>query len=90
MKAGIQAMDGYFIFIVSGPDAQGLRTGLTRDPQLRSARGADTERLLYFELCQDEEAACRRERQLRRWSHARRASLISAMNPLWCDLRSLW
>ncbi len=86
-------MDGYFIFIVSGPDAQVLRTGLTRDPGLHPgnpAPGSDTEHLLYFELCPDADIACRRERQLRYWSRARRARLISTMNPLWRDLRSLW
>lgn len=83
-------MDGYFIFIVSGPGAQGLRTGLTRDPQLRCCSTAAAQRLLYLELCQDEELALRRERQLRRWNRSRRERLVSTMNPLWHDLRSLW
>lgn len=86
-------MDGYFIVILSNPDAQVLRTRLTRDPGLHPGTHAcepATEHLLYFELCNDAETACRRERQLRHWNRARRAHLISTMNPLWRDLRSLW
>ncbi len=83
-------MDGWFVFIVAGPAQRALRTGLTRDPALRACRSPAADRLLYFELCADADAACRRQRQLRHWSHARRARLVSTMNPLWRDLRTLW
>lgn len=86
-------MSGYYVFIVARSGTARLRTGWTRDPGLWLARTRNErtrERLLYFEHCPDAESACRRERQLRCWNRQRRACLIRSMNPLWCDLRSLW
>ena len=71
-------MDCYFVFILSGPRTSALHTGLTCNLDRRLSRlraetaGSAAPRLLYYEVDHDAEAACRRERQLRCWSRARR------------------
>lgn len=91
-------MDCYYVFIVAGKPHNGLRIGLTRDLPRRLERlpselpdlPASDARLVYYEVSHDADAACRRERQLRRWSRERRARLVATMNPQWDDLRSKW
>ena len=92
-------MDCYYVFIVSGPRGGTLRTGLTcnlprRLERLRgeawASRPDATTRLVYYEVDLDAEAACRRARQIRHWSRARRERLIDSMNPQRDDLCTLW
>ena len=78
----------HFVYIVRCADGT-LYTGYARDPQKREdvhndGRGARYTvgrrpvRLVYFEACRSTGEALRREYQLKRWSRARKESLIAA------------
>jgi putative endonuclease len=43
-------------------------------------------RLIYVEVSSDQTAAFARERQLKKWSRAKKVRLIEAQNPKWIDL----
>ncbi|MGZ7032164.1 MAG: GIY-YIG nuclease family protein, partial [Thermoanaerobaculia bacterium] len=43
-------------------------------------------RLVYFEALPTYEAALRREKQVKRWTRAKRVALIESKNPWWHDL----
>jgi putative endonuclease len=47
-------------------------------------------RLVYFENYEDVANAIDRERQLKRWSRAKKIALIRSMNPTWLDLSADW
>jgi len=44
------------------------------------------DRLVYWELCGTPETAILREKQLKRWSRAKKTALIEGKNPEWEDL----
>ena len=43
-------------------------------------------KLVYFETTSDVKAALAREKQLKRWSRAKKNELVMTMNPNWKDL----
>jgi len=43
-------------------------------------------RLVYFEILPDIEAAKSREKQIKGWTRAKKVALIQAVNPNWLDL----
>ena len=45
-----------------------------------------THKLVYFEKTNDVSAAITREKQLKKWSRAKKAQLVTATNPDWKDL----
>jgi putative endonuclease len=47
-------------------------------------------RLVYFECFQNAPTAIAREKQLKRWSRAKKIALIKTMNPAWADLSEEW
>jgi putative endonuclease len=47
-------------------------------------------KLVYFEETNDAVAAIEREKQLKRWSRAKKFVLIARMNPRWEDLSQGW
>jgi len=47
-------------------------------------------RLVYFERYQWAESAIAREKQLKRWSRAKKIALIEKDNPTWEDLSEEW
>ncbi len=47
-------------------------------------------RLVYFEEFGDARSALEREKQLKRWSRAKKITLIEANNPSWRDLSDGW
>ncbi len=47
-------------------------------------------RLVYFEHYQHSLTAIAREKQLKRWSRAKKIALIKRMNPAWADLSEEW
>lgn len=82
----------HFVYIVRCADGT-LYTGYARDPQKREevhndGRGARYTagrrpvRLVYFEACGSAGEALRREYRLKRWSRARKESLIAARRGL--------
>ncbi|HTJ64459.1 MAG TPA: GIY-YIG nuclease family protein [Alphaproteobacteria bacterium] len=46
----------------------------------------DCDRLVYFEMFDDAEAAIQRERRLKEWRRAWKVALIEELNPRWEDL----
>jgi len=47
-------------------------------------------RLVYYEVFQDIRNAIDREKQVKRWSRAKKLVIIDAMNPTWLDLSESW
>ncbi|HTY81759.1 MAG TPA: GIY-YIG nuclease family protein [Dehalococcoidales bacterium] len=43
-------------------------------------------KLVYFECCDDYDAALQREKQIKEWKRAWKIALIEKGNPLWQDL----
>jgi putative endonuclease len=60
--------------------------------QHRSGNGGITTRrhslirLVYYDVVEDDGAARRREKQIKRNSKNQRVKMIEGMNPEWCDL----
>jgi putative endonuclease len=48
------------------------------------------DRLVYYELFASIATAIDREKQLKRWSRAKKLALIATMNPTWLDLSEGW
>ena len=42
--------------------------------------------LVYYEMWSDIEDAIKREKQLKRWRHEKKAALVETINPDWRDL----
>jgi putative endonuclease len=47
-------------------------------------------RLVYFEETDDVANAIEREKEIKRWSRAKKRSLVESMNPKWKDLTEGW
>jgi putative endonuclease len=47
-------------------------------------------RLVYYEIYDDVRRAIAREKQLKRWSRAKKDALIERFNPTWRDLAEDW
>ena len=47
-------------------------------------------RLVYFEQYEDVYRAIAREKQMKRWSRAKKIALLSEVNPGWADLSEGW
>jgi putative endonuclease len=47
-------------------------------------------RLVWFERFADPSEAIAREKQLKRWSRAKKIALIAKGNPIWLDLSEAW
>jgi putative endonuclease len=60
-----------------------------RDAQAFTARYTYN-RLVYCEVCSSEAEARSREKQIKRWSRAKKVALIQAENPNWHDLARRW
>ena len=52
------------------------------------ARQYNAHKLIYFEAYPDPVSAIAREKQLKRWSRAKKEALIARTNPEWRDLFS--
>jgi putative endonuclease len=61
---------------------QALQTGHTTRYRIN--------RLVYFEATPNARAAIEREKQLKRWTRARKFRLIERDNPMWLDLSEGW
>jgi len=81
----------HFVYIVRCADGT-LYTGYARDPRKRAdvhnnGRGARYTagrrpvRLVYFEACGSAGAALKREYQVKKWTRARKESLIASKRP---------
>jgi putative endonuclease len=47
-------------------------------------------RLAYHEPAPDVRSAIEREKEIKRWTRAKRVALVESMNPTWDDLAETW
>jgi putative endonuclease len=90
----------YFVYILTNGDRHTvLYIGVTNSLERRAsehslglgstfARQYNAHKLIYFEAYSDPTSAIAREKQLKRWSRAKKETLIARKNPEWRDLFS--
>ena len=88
----------YYVYILSNDHNTVLYTGVTNDLLRRVYehknhldKGSFTaqyniEKLVYFEVTSDVNAAIKREKQIKGWNRKRKNKLIESKNPNWDDL----
>lgn len=90
-------MSEYFVYILTNKPNGILYTGFTHDLLARvNAHKQDlaegftkkygVHKLVYFEQCDDYDAALQREKQIKEWKRKWKLELIEKVNPLWQDL----
>jgi putative endonuclease len=90
-------MSEYYVYILANKRNGTLYTGWTNDLVRRvyehkndfvkgftKKYGVNT--LVYFEQCDDYDAALQREKQIKEWKRKWKLELIEKVNPLWQDL----
>jgi len=88
----------FWIYIVTNRNHSVLYIGVTNSLMRRAWEhtegiGADfaakyrCSKLLYYEHYKEIDDAIAREKQLKRWSRAKKIALIERLNPGWLDLR---
>jgi putative endonuclease len=86
----------YFVYIAAS-DSRVLYVGVTNDLERRMAQHRlhaaagftaryQVNRLVYFETTDDVHSAIAREKQIKRWTRAKKVDLIERMNRYWVDL----
>ena len=91
----------YYIYMVSNWNNSVLYIGVTNNLPRRLYEHKNhlvkgfTEKynvykLVYFETTGDVRVALEREKQLKKWTRAKKNALIENMNPLWKDLSLEW
>jgi putative endonuclease len=90
----------YFVYILTNADRNTvLYIGVTNSLERRAseqllgfgsafARQYNAHKLINFETYPDPRTAIAREKQLKRWSRAKKEALIARRNPAWDDLFS--
>jgi putative endonuclease len=88
----------YFVYILTNGDRHTvLYIGVTNSLEWRAsehslgfgsafARQYNAHKLIYFEAYRDPTSAIAREKQLKRWSRAKKEPLIARRDPEWRDL----
>jgi putative endonuclease len=88
----------YFVYILTNANRHTvLYIGVTNSLERRAsehslglgsafARQYNAHKLIYFEAYPDPRTAIAREKQLKRWSRAKKEALIARRNPEWQDL----
>ena len=91
----------YYVYILSNWDDSVLYIGVTNDLARRIyehknhlADGFTSKynvnKLVYYECTSDVRCAIEREKQLKRWTRAKKKALVGKMNPTWEDLSLNW
>ena len=88
----------YYVYILSNPTNVTIYTGVTNDlirrvyehknhldPTSFTAK-YNVNKLVYYDMCGDVNAAIAREKQIKSWNRKRKNKLIDEMNPEWKDL----
>ena len=89
--------DAYYIYIVTNKMNTVLYTGMTNDLQRRVfehkghfvssfTRHYNANKLIYYEIAENSDAAKAREKQIKSWSRKRKEDLIATLNPGWSEL----
>jgi putative endonuclease len=88
----------YFVYILTNGDRHTvLYIGVTNSLERRASEHSlglgsafawtyNAHKLIYFEAHSNPANAIAREKQLKRWSRAKKEALIARRNPEWCDL----
>ena len=88
----------YYVYMLTNEKGNVLYTGVTNDLIRRVYehknhldKGSFTaryniEKLVYFEVTSDVEAAIEREKQIKGWSRKHKDKLVEKKNPNWIDL----
>ena len=88
----------YFVYMLTNADRHTvLYIGITNNLERRAgehslgrgsafARKYHAHKLVYFEAYADPRSAIEREKQLKKWSRAKKDALIAKRNPEWRDL----
>ncbi|MFC1946794.1 GIY-YIG nuclease family protein [Chloroflexota bacterium] len=87
----------YYIYIITNEHNTVLYTGVTNDLERRIYEHKNklvkgftsrynTDKLVYYEICEDIENAILREKQIKGWLRKRKNCLIELINPEWKDL----
>ncbi len=90
-------MSEYYVYILASKRNGTLYTGVTSDLIRRVyehkkdfvkgfTKKYGVHRLVYFEQCDDHDAALQREKQIKEWKRKWKLLLIEKVNPLWQDL----
>jgi len=88
----------FWVYIVTNEHARVLYAGMTNDLARRISEprageipgfAADyrCKKLVYYEHCTNVLDAIAREKQLKKWSRAKKVALIATLNPRWKDSR---
>ena len=87
----------YYVYIITNKYNTALYVGMTNDVSRRitehkekqvpsHAQRYNLDKLVYYEVGFDPMSVIEREKQIKRWSHKKKRSLITSMNPKWKDL----
>jgi putative endonuclease len=87
----------FWVYIVTNEHDNVLYIGITNDLPRRISEHRTGEipgftsdycckKLIYYEHCSDVRDAIAREKQLKKWSRAKKVALIATLNPRWGDL----
>ena len=88
----------YYVYILSNEKGNVIYTGVTNDLLKRVYehknhldKGSFTaryniEKLVYYEVTSDVEAAIEREKQIKGWNRKKKNKLVESKNPKWMDL----
>ena len=91
----------YFVYILSNWDDSVLYIGVTGNLPRRLyehrnglvdgfTKKYNVHKLVYYEYTNDVYSAISREKQLKKWTRAKKNALIANMNPQWIDLSAEW
>ena len=89
-------MKDYFLYMMASESGV-LYSGVTNDLERRVyqhkmeliegfTKKYKCKKLVYFEVCSDIKSVIEREKQIKRWSRAKKTRLIEKNNPEWNDL----
>jgi len=87
----------FWIYVVTNKNHSVLYIGVTNSLSRRTWQHREGDRpgfaadyrctkLIYYEWYRDIRDAIARESQLKKWSRAKKVTLINRLNPSWCDL----
>jgi putative endonuclease len=90
-------MRSFFVYVLASERNGTLYVGFTSDLLQRVyahkndlikgfTKKYGVHKLVYFEVCDDYDAALQREKQIKEWKRAWKIELIEKTNPLWQDL----
>src|SRR5438046_2592632 len=87
----------FYVYLVTNEHESVLYVGMTNDLARRISEHRTGEipgftadyhcrKLVHYEHCTDVRDAIAREKQLKKWSRAKKVALIAALSPRWNDL----